>query len=715
MSKKKHRKPQPEKRIMKDMKELHADDLTDLREQIEHGEKGIPAGQAPQLKGEIKFDPIIRSGGSVLRTREIEDKSHFLDGPEEAEVEGFLDDPETEEDLTFFDDPADEEDFLDEEDPPEEAEGREGEETPQKKESAEEAPAEEETSEGPDDEENAGDASGDAEEEAGEEEEPEDEEDLQSRLENITDEGEQSDLHSQLSNLPDSRKRKPGQGPQTLTALNSQQVNEALKNAEMKEIGAEEGEAAAKKKHSKLLWIIPLCLVALLAGAYGGAVYYFHTHFGFHTTINGVDCSFKSVGEVEDIVKEQVSDYSIVVHARESEDCVLRGDAFELKYVDDDQIENILASQDYILWPKRIWETEEASTMHATVEVDDAKFEAAVNKLPFMKEENMRAPVDSKIEFDGEKYIVTEEDYGTTVIPEEIYKLIKEAVVSTVDDVDVNQEQCYVKPKKTHDDEGLNKTVDTYNQVATLSITYEFGDKTEVLDGSTTIKWFTFEDDGTYTIDEEAIKEWLRDMGKRHDTIGTARSFVGADGGSYEVDGGNYGWELDEAAEFDEIMAMFENKKSAKREPIYVRRAAAFVPQGEPDWGNTYIDLNLSKQHMWYVKDGEIVFEADVVTGLPTPKRTTPDGVFQILEMKQNKVLRGDRLPDGTYEYETPVAYWMRITWSGVGFHTATWQPYFGGELYKWNGSHGCINMSYKDSQTLYGLVEVGLPVISHY
>ena len=699
MSKKKHRKPQPEKRVMKDMKELHSDDLTDLREQIERGETGVTVGQGPQSRGEIKFDPIIRSSGSVLREKEFPDKSHFLDGPEEAEVEGYLDDPETEEDLTFFDDPAEEDDFLDEEDPTEDGEDL----------SEEDGSGEEDSREG------AGeDAVGDENpENDAEENDTGEEEDLQSRLENITDEGEQKDLHSQLSNLPDSRKRKPGQGPQTLTALNSQEVNEALQKAEMKEIGEE--EATPRKKRSKLLWIIPLCLIALIAGAYGGAVYYFHSHFGFHTTINGVDCSFKSVGEVEDIVKEQVSDYSIVVHARESDDCVLRGDAFELKYVDDDQIENILASQDYILWPKRIWETEEASTMHATVEVDDEKFQAAVNQLPFMKKENMREPVDSKIEFDGSQYIVTEEDYGTTVIPEEVYKLIKEAVVSTIDEVDVDQEQCYVKPKKTKDDEGLNKTVNTYNTVATLSITYEFGDKTEVLDGSTTIKWFTFEEDGTYTIDEEAIREWLRDMGKRHDTIGTARTFVGADGGSYEVSGGNYGWELDESAEFDEIMAMFENKKSATREPIYVRRAAAFVPQGEADWGNTYIDLNLSKQHMWLVKDGEIIFEADVVTGLPTPKRTTPDGVFQILEMKQNKTLRGDRLPDGTYEYETPVAYWMRITWSGVGFHTATWQPYFGGELYKWNGSHGCINMSYKDSQTLYGLVEVGLPVISHY
>ena len=49
----------------------------------------------------------------------------------------------------------------------------------------------------------------------------------------------------------------------------------------------------------------------------------------------------------------------------------------------------------------------------------------------------------------------------------------------------------------------------------------------------------------------------------------------------------------------------------------------------------------------------------------------------------RNKTLRGDKKPDGTYEYETPVEYWMRVTWTGIGFHDAKWQTAFGGEIYK--------------------------------
>ena len=127
------------------------------------------------------------------------------------------------------------------------------------------------------------------------------------------------------------------------------------------------------------------------------------------------------------------------------------------------------------------------------------------------------------------------------------------------------------------------------------------------------------------------------------------------------------------------------------------------------------MEVDLSAQHMWYIKDGAVAFEADVITGLPVPKRATPQGVYTILEKLRNKTLRGEIQPNGKPEYETPVAYWMRVTWSGIGFHDATWQPAFGGDLYKRRGSHGCINMAYNQVAQLYDMVEKGCPVVMHY
>ena len=104
----------------------------------------------------------------------------------------------------------------------------------------------------------------------------------------------------------------------------------------------------------------------------------------------------------------------------------------------------------------------------------------------------------------------------------------------------------------------------------------------------------------------------------------------------------------------------------------------------------------MSAQHMWYVQNGQVVLETDVVTGEPIPSRITPEGVYSLMWKQRDATLVGDIKPEtGKPEYETDVAYWMQVTSSGVGFHDAIWQTAFGGTLYQipGTGSHGCINM----------------------
>ena len=117
---------------------------------------------------------------------------------------------------------------------------------------------------------------------------------------------------------------------------------------------------------------------------------------------------------------------------------------------------------------------------------------------------------------------------------------------------------------------------------------------------------------------------------------------------------------------------------------------------------------------MWYIFDGQLVFETDVVTG-KKGSNDTPTGTFTILEMQKDRTLRGRPLPNGKPSYLTPVDYWMRVTWSGIGFHDADWQPTFGGERYITNGSHGCINMPPAKAAELYNAIQLGIPVVIHY
>ena len=45
------------------------------------------------------------------------------------------------------------------------------------------------------------------------------------------------------------------------------------------------------------------------------------------------------------------------------------------------------------------------------------------------------------------------------------------------------------------------------------------------------------------------------------------------------------------------------------------------------------------------------------------------------------------------------------------GMHDATWRWRFGGNIYTYDPSHGCVNMPLDKAEDLYYMVEIGTPV----
>ena len=233
------------------------------------------------------------------------------------------------------------------------------------------------------------------------------------------------------------------------------------------------------------------------------------------------------------------------------------------------------------------------------------------------------------------------------------------------------------------------------------------------VDKSLIATWLTWNDKMEVSIDETKVKEWMHDFCSTYDSVGKARSITSPTGKTASVSGGTYGWSVDEAEEIRELIENIKSGERVEREPVYEKTAASHSQQ---DWGDTYVEVDLSTQHMWYIVNGSVQLETDVVTGLASdPNRATPSGVYSILEMKRDKVLTGETNPS-TREpiYRTKVSYWMRVTWTGIGFHDAIWQSAFGGNRYQTSaGSHGCINMPL-DQAALYDMLEMGTPVVIH-
>lgn len=469
-----------------------------------------------------------------------------------------------------------------------------------------------------------------------------------------------------------------------------------------------------KERHKRNALIAIVSVLGCLLAAYIGLSIFFVFHFQPNTVINAVDCSFKSVNEVSDIIEGQVDGYDLTIDEQGGGQEHIKGSDIGLAYVQDDKVLDLLKEQQAFAWPLAFFESASARTFHATVTYDEGALKEAVDGLKCMDASKMVAPVNAYPEYDSTKnaFIAHDEVLGTTVDTTVVYDAVGEAVADTRESIDLSDAGCYVTPTVTSTTQSLLDTIDTYNKYCCFSITYTFGNTTEVLDANTAISWFKTGSDGSFALDDGAIEAWVAGFASRHDTLGATRTFTSVTGKACTVTGGTYGWSVDQDAEVTAVETDIENHTVETREPQWATTAAVFGPQ---DWGTDYIELDLTNQHMYLIQGGKVTFESDVVTGLPTPAKQTPSGVYSILEMQSPSTLVGEIQADGQPEYRTTVAYWMRVTWSGVGFHDATWQSSFGGDRYTYAGSHGCINMPYSAAQKLYSMISVGLPVVSHY
>lgn len=141
-----------------------------------------------------------------------------------------------------------------------------------------------------------------------------------------------------------------------------------------------------------------------------------------------------------------------------------------------------------------------------------------------------------------------------------------------------------------------------------------------------------------------------------------------------------------------------------EREPEYSQRAQV---EGFEDIGKTYLEIDYTKQHMWYYEDGQMILESDIVSGNIATGNGSPDGIFKIVYKQSPAVLKGE-------DYESNVDFFMPFAYN-VGVHDASWRTEFGGEFYKTTGSHGCINAPREVAETLYQRMKVDTPVVAYY
>lgn len=419
------------------------------------------------------------------------------------------------------------------------------------------------------------------------------------------------------------------------------------------------------------------------------------------TVIDKMDVSGMSISELG----EQIGNYSLRVIERQVDGTTLEeeilGKEIGLSYVSTESLEEILQGQNRFLW---FVKQDADYRTEATLFYDDAALAEKIGELKGFQKELTDGPKDAYIGdyVPGQGFELVAEKQGNRLNREKTIEAIKKAVSGLEEQIDLEEAGCYEDPKVTSEDAELQKTYEKLQNYVSTTVTYTFGEEREVLDADTVAGWIVRKGSRA-SLDPELVKEYVNSLRKKHDTVFHKRKFMTSYGEEVTIDVGDYGWWMNVGEETEELIAQLERGESGERTPVYRQTAASYE---DPDYGDSYVEINLTAQHLFLYQNGECVLESDFVSGNPSRGNATPPGIYGITYKERNATLNGET-------YSTPVNFWMPFN-NNVGMHDASWRSEFGANIYMTNGSHGCINLPYSIAQEIYGYVEKGDPVICY-
>lgn len=438
--------------------------------------------------------------------------------------------------------------------------------------------------------------------------------------------------------------------------------------------------------------------ILAVAGIYGVGAYFFSSHFLPDSSINGLDVSYQTAERVQETIADEIAAYTLTIYEMDEKQENILAEQIDIQYEENEDIYHLVNSQKRWTWFLSL-DNPKNYTIEAMTTYDKKKLKRAVRDLECFKE--MEAPEDAYIEKTETGFEIVPEVEGDTLDRKKVISQVRKAVENGQSVVDLVEKGCYILPQVYRDDKTLAQHKEQLDRLATVKITYDFQDRNEVLDAEILQDWVVQGEDGEYLLDEAQLKEYVHQLAVKYDTYGSERDFRTAEGNMIKVKGGDYGWVIYEEKEVETLRADIEAGREVIREPEYLYRG---YDREENDIGDTYVEVDLTKQRMCFYLNGTLLVDTPVVTGTQNKKYATPTGVYALDNKKSPAVLKGE-------DYASPVTYWMPFN-KDVGIHDAPWRSEFGGEIYKKSGSHGCVNTPSDMAKKIYENIEIGVPIV---
>lgn len=419
-------------------------------------------------------------------------------------------------------------------------------------------------------------------------------------------------------------------------------------------------------------------------------------HFRKNTVINTVDCSNLTVEEAYQKINEYLANQTIT-YLFVDDTFSNQGALYSIQLDDTDELQEILKKQN---------EGEENRNFTLTnISINDLKVKEHLLTFPGLNEANMKKPENAYLALgDDHLFHIVPETLGNEIDFEEAYQLTIDTLKAgntTIDFRDIT----HTLPEILSSDEHLIAKKEELNKILSTKINYTLPNgEIFTLDFNTIKNWLYQDENGMYQFELKSnIESFVQVLADKISKTNSNVAFHATDIGTVNI----YLSEskraiLNSEAEIAKIKEDLGTTQN--RSPIYEQSAYTLTDK------NSYVEIDITRQHVWMYKDGVCIVDTPCVTGNAS-NHNTPSGVFTLTYKTTNTYLQGYN-DDGT-RYKSYVNYWMPFN-GGIGMHDALWRDAdeFGGTTYKGNGSHGCVNLPLAAAEIIYNNIDNRMPII---
>lgn len=457
-----------------------------------------------------------------------------------------------------------------------------------------------------------------------------------------------------------------------------------------------------RRARRKITILLLEVLILIILIGYIIIRYKYENVFCNNTIINGVDCSLMTIEEAEEAIQQKEDEYVLEIIFKDNDVENISGTEIKLTIKNlEQELNNIKERQ-----RKSIFLT------GGTYNLDNFSYDA--DKLKKLLSCTKQLQKDYMKEKTKVKYCFNTSSKRFEIQKQDVYYLNFKQVFNKVSKA-IEEGQNSVSLQSLYDISEEDSTLKELNSYVSATITYQLpqGEVYE-LSANTLYTWIAQDEEGNYFKDEEMwnknLEEFVAEkLSTLVDTTGIKRKFkpTGKDS-TISVEGGNYGYRIDTTAEIEKLKEELSNQEKVTREPCYASRE--LFPESK-ELGNSYVEIDLTRQKVWVYVKGKLEVETDCVTGCVNKGHETPTGVYTLTYKQKDRILRGEKLPNGRYSYQSHVDYWMPFN-GGIGLHDASWRSTFGGKIYISNGSHGCVNLPLESAEKIYGIINKKMPIV---